>query len=324
MAGGLTLRGDNAPQAREFLEEWRDRSRPTVRAHTSGSTGRPKPVDLLKTDMEVSARATCDFFNLRGDSRLLLPLSTDYIAGKMMVVRADITGAELIAEHPSSSPLGNDYGPVDLMAVVPSQLPSLMANRRFGCIKNLIVGGGAIPPSVERALQHHYSSHVYATYGMTETCSHVALRDVSAGMDFYEALPHVTFDINERGALVIHCAEMSFGSLTTTDAAELISPTRFRWLGRLDNAINSGGIKIHPETVEAKVSALVDVPFYMTGRQSDRWGEELVMYTEGEIDRERFMTAARALLPGYELPKAIVAVERFQRTDSGKIKRVLL
>lgn len=281
-------------------------------------------MELLKSDMEVSARATCDFFRLTTGSRLLLPLSTEYIAGKMMVVRADIAGAELIAEHPSSSPLGSDYGPVDLMAVVPAQLPALMANSRFGCIRNMIVGGGAIPPSVERSLLHSDGPHIYATYGMTETCSHVALRDVSAGMDYYEALPHVTFDSDERGALVINCPDMSFGTLTTTDAVKLISPTRFRWLGRLDNAINSGGIKIHPETVESRLSALVDVPFYLTGRQSDRWGEELVMYVEGEIDRDRFLTAARTIVPGHEIPKAIITVREFQRTGSGKIRRILL
>ncbi|MDE6491505.1 MAG: AMP-dependent synthetase, partial [Muribaculaceae bacterium] len=190
-------------------------------------------------------------------------------------------------------------------------------------IKTLIVGGGAIPSSVEKSLRQ-LPTRIYATYGMTETCSHVALRDVSAGNDFYEALPHASFSQNNNGTLTIHCHDMSFGSLTTTDVVELLSPTRFRWLGRLDNAINSGGIKIHPETVEAKISSLVDAPFYLTGRKSDRWGEELVMYVEGSIDRDRFMTAARIILSRYELPKAIIAVERFQRTASGKIKRVLL
>lgn len=307
--------------AEAFLKEWRDASRSYVEAHTSGSTGVPKRIELLKSDMRASAEATCGFFGIDGRSKLLLPLSVGYIAGKMMVVRADISGAELVVECPTNDPLQSDYGIVDLMAVVPSQLPSLLANPRFEGVRYVIVGGAPIAPAMEARL-HGLPVRIYATYGMTETCSHVALRDVSRGDRLYRALPGIAFGTDSRGCLVIEAPKFSFGRLVTNDVVELYGRDSFRWLGRADNVVNSGGVKLHPEEIERKISAAVDVPFYMIGRPSARWGEELVMYVEGtDVDTSAVSCRIEPLLDRYERPKTILAVSRFERTASGKVIR---
>jgi O-succinylbenzoic acid--CoA ligase len=310
----------NIASAEAFLSVWRDDG-PTVLAHTSGSTGAPKRIELLKVDMRESAKATCCCFGITSESKLLLPLSADYIAGKMMIVRAEIADAELIVETPSNNPLVDDYGMIDLMAVVPSQLDALFTNPRLNIVRNIIVGGAPLSPQQEsrcRAL----ATHVYATYGMTETCSHVALRDVSSGDLLYRALPGISFSADMRGCLVIEAPLFSFKRLATNDIVRLDGPYAFQWLGRIDNVVNSGGVKLHPEIIEQNIAVAVNAPFYVIGRPSQQWGEELVMYVEGaNVDVKAIRNAIQSLLSKYEMPKEIIVVLKFERTSSGKIVR---
>ncbi len=314
---------DATGQTGKFLQEWRDHSVPYVIACTSGSTGAPKRIELLKTDMLASASATCRYFGLGKESRLLLPLSVGYIAGKMMVVRADVAGAELIVENPSNAPLLCDYGVVDLIAVVPSQLPSLIDNPLFGRIRNVIVGGAPVSPAMEARL-HGLPARIFATYGMTETCSHVALRDISRGDDCYQALPGIRFSTDDRGCLVIDAPAFSFRRLVTNDVVMLRDDISFRWLGRADNVVNSGGVKLHPELIERKISHVVYMPFYLVGRPSERWGEELVMCVEGDgTGIDAVAACISVLLDRFEMPKKIMAVRQFERTASGKVIRRL-
>ena len=214
------------PEARQFIEEWNN-SHDYIIAHTSGSTGKPKEIRLLKSDMRLSAEATCRYFGIGPESRLVLPLSPSYIAGKMMIVRALTSGAELWIEEPSMSPLKRDYGHIDLLPVVPSQLPTLLQSPYVTEVRNLIVGGGALDPETELQLAA-CNLKAYATYGMTETCSHVALRDITAGDEHFHALPGISFTTDERECLVIEAPHYSFRSLTTNDTVELIDNSRFR------------------------------------------------------------------------------------------------
>lgn len=307
--------------ASSFLDEWFSDA-PDVVAHTSGSTGEPKEIKLLKSDMILSAQATCDFFGIDAESRLLLPLSTDYIAGKMMVVRAIVSGARLIVERPSSSPMRQDYGDIDLLPVVPAQLDGMLASPRINRVRNLLIGGAPLSVEEEASLRKS-GVRAWASFGMTETCSHVALRDITGDDALYTMLPGITADVDSRGCLVIKAGRFSFGEIVTNDVVELESPRRFRWLGRVDNVIISGGIKLHPEIIERQLSACIDRPFYIMGEKSSRWGEEAIMYVEGlDTDVEALMSLMRRELPRYSVPKRIIAVERFLRTSSGKIKRV--
>lgn len=307
--------------ARDFVEEWNDDTKDYITAQTSGSTGSPKEIHLLKSDMEISVRATCRFFGIDGDSVLACPLSTDYIAGKMMIVRAIVAGATVVVERPSNSPLRSwEYGSPDLTAIVPSQLEGLLDNARSD-LRSVIVGGGPVTDAQE-CLMSATGKAFYATYGMTETCSHVALRRI--GQQRYEALPGFSFSTDARGCLVIQSETMSFGRLVTNDMVSLYDTRSFRWLGRYDNVIISGGIKLHPEEIEREIAPYVGPhEFYVTSRPSDRWGEELVMVIEAEnMDLETLDKRLSLHLDHRHKPKAYILKKSLPRTKTGKLLRL--
>lgn len=303
----------------DFLQEWNN-DNDYIIAHTSGSTGKPKEIKLQKSDMMNSASATCQFFGINEKSTLVLPLSPNYIAGKMMIVRTIVSQATLWIEHPDNNPLKQDYGTIDLLPIVPSQLEWLLSeNNKYKAIRNLIVGGGAIPHSLEQKLIAS-GINAYATYGMTETCSHVALRHI--GDNIYFALPDITFDIDLRNCLIINAPKFSFKRITTNDIVELIDDTHFIWKGRFDNVINTGGIKVFPEEIEKKLSEFISVPFFITSQKSEKWGEEIIMYIETpNQDVSEIKKIVRKILDKYSIPKKIIPIPQFNRTESGKIIR---
>lgn len=311
------INGPGAEWADEFLAdgEW-------VAAHTSGSTGRPKEIRLLKSDMIASALATCRFFGIERESRLVCPLSTDYIAGKMMVVRALVSGARLELVKPSTSPLGEWHGEgrIALLPVVPSQVEALLADPKLAQVDNLLVGGGELSRADAQALTAA-GINARSSYGMTETCSHVALKRV--GEQEFTALPGVTFETDERGCLIINVPRMSVKRLVTNDQVRLTGPDRFVWLGRHDNVINSGGVKIHPEDDERLLAPyLGDTRFYITSRPSQKWGREAVMVVlDSAMTDEELLAACVAHLPRYHVPKAVIRDMQPQFTASGKLLR---
>lgn len=309
----------------EFVEEWSD-GRDYVVAHTSGSTGTPKEIRLKKSDMTVSAEMTNRFFGVTPESRLMLCLSPDYIAGKMMIVRALTAKARLLVETPSNRPLsGYGGGAIDLMAVVPSQAlwlaerPELLRH-----VKALIVGGGEVSLSLRRKLAAT-GVRAYATYGMTETCSHVALSRIADAEEPFFALSPTTFSTDGRGCLVIDAPQFSFRRLVTNDVAELLSPVSFRWKGRYDNVINTGGVKVFPEEVERKLQGAVEGRFYIGSVPSEKWGQEVALHLErgpmDEAEKAALLARLRPLLPAYEMPKTVLCDPAFEMTASGKIKR---
>lgn len=304
----------------EFLD-----ARDFVTARTSGSTGTPKEIRLLKRDMIVSARATCRFFGIDSRSVMVCPLSADYIAGKMMIVRALVSGARLRMIRPAASPLQNlgpfeGEGRVALLPVVPAQVEPLLDDARLGLVDNLLIGGGQLPPPLAARIASLGIS-AWESYGMTETCSHVALRRV--GSDRFTAMPGVSFSTDPRGCLVVDIPAMSIGRVVTNDIVELLSQGQFRWLGRHDNVINSGGVKIHPETDERLLApALGASRFYITSRPSPRWGREAVMVViDSPLTDADILAACRALLPRHHQPKAIIRDPAPSFTPSGKLKR---
>lgn len=303
----------------DFLNEWFDDSL-YITAHTSGSTGSPKAIKLLKSDMLLSAKATCEFFNITSDSNLVLPLSPNYIAGKMMIVRAIYAGAKLWIESPSNKPLIQDYGMIDLLPIVPSQSEWLTSGCKYiKNIRNLIIGGGVLSKKQVTDI-NNLKINAYATYGMTETCSHIALRHISS--EIYQTLPNFTISIDNRNCLIIKSNEMSFKELATNDIVNLIDNNHFKWLGRYDNVINSGGIKIFPELIEEKLHGIIPYPFYITSEQDDKWGEIVVLCIESEpINTEYILDTIKKTLDKYQVPKKIIFIPQFSRTESGKIKR---
>lgn len=319
------------PDAERFLSEWFD-ERPYIVAHTSGSTGSPKEIRLLKNDMQASAQATIRFFGLTSASTLYLPLSPDYIAGKMQLVRALEAGCRIVVEQPSNSPklttataTDRDNGnsgreEISLLPVVPSQVDAVIESPRRRSIKAMIVGGAPLSVESERRILQA-GIPTYATYGMTETCSHVALRKL--GDDEFRALPGFTFTLDERGCLAIESSTLSFSKLITNDIVDLTSPSSFRWLGRHDNVINSGGIKIFPEEIERKIAPIIGetVRFYVSSRPSARWGEEAVIVTDTPNLPPDMLDTIKLKIGSRLTPKAVIFDPDIRLTASQKIIR---
>lgn len=316
---------DPANRAQHFVNEWNN-GEPHIIAHTSGSTGKPKEIKLLKSDMLISARATCEFFNLNHTSILVCPLSIDYIAGKMMIVRCLEANCTLYVERPSNQPLHSlsSLAGIDLLPIVPSQAQWIIENAdSLPDIQNIIVGGAPLSPETEFNLKL-LNTNAWATYGMTETCSHVALRPI--GEATYRALPHITFDITNDNRLIINSSQMSWRQLTTNDVVELLSPTDFIWLGRADNVINSGGIKLHPEIIERELSPFISQPFYVRGVPDKRLGTALQLVIEdpcGDINPDTLLASLKLIesIPPYHVPRTAIVTPSLPRTSSGKIIR---
>lgn len=308
---------------REFLAEWHNDS-PKVLVHTSGSTGKPKPMWVEKRRMEASARITCQFLRLREGDIALLCLPLDYIAGKMMVVRALTCGLRLIAVEPSGNPLRTvTAAEVAFAAMVPMQVWNTLQvpeeRQRLMDIKHLIIGGGAIDDALAAELRT-FPNAVWSTYGMTETLSHIALRRLSGpeASDWYTPFEGVRLSLNEEQCLVIDAPTVHDGTLVTNDIAE-ISDKGFRILGRKDNVICSGGLKIQTEEVERMLHAHLHEPYLITKRRDEKFGEAVVLLTEGDTTEAE--AVCRRVLPPYWQPRAIVRVAQIPMTENGKPAR---
>ena len=319
----------------EFINQWRDGS-DTVEVHTSGSTGDPKVMHVEKRRMLASARATCDFLGLKKGDTALLCMSVDYIAGKMMVVRAIERDLNLVTVEPSSHPLAspdvNDMGrKLDFAAMVPMQVYSSLQVPRereiLGSIRHLIIGGGPLDPSLEEELRG-FGNAVWHSYGMTETLSHIALRRVS-GQDaspWFTPLPGITLSTDENGCLVIDAPHLCPERLVTRDVVEMEEDKgglqRFKVLGRIDNVINTGGVKVHIEQVERELAPHLALPFLITKCPDPKFGEVVVMLLQGtEADVPAAQSACERHLSKYARPKRILPVETLPMTPTGKPAR---
>ena len=304
----------------KFILEWLDEN-DFITVKTSGSTGIPKEIKLQKNHVYNSAEATVNYFDLKENTKALLCLSSEYIAGKMMLVRAMIAGWNLYTISPEKRPLENSDENFDFTAMVPYQVFHSLAHLHR--VKKLIVGGGAVSSELEQRLQT-VNTQVFATYGMTETISHIAIRPIN-GKDkslIFSALPKVNFSQNESNCLQIHAPEISKEIVVTNDVVELISPTSFKFLGRIDNVINTGGAKVHPEIVEEKLSIHINQPFFITSEKDDALGERVILIIESEkqLQLEDFSQALQTLSV-YEKPKKIYTTPQLIYTETGKVKR---
>lgn len=322
----------------EFLSEWRSES-PYVEVKTSGSTGEPKRMMVEKRRMMNSARITCDFLGLKPGDKALLCMSLDYIAGKMMVVRAMVREMELISVEPSGHPMGEILNKkykiknkkyskqigLNFAAMVPMQVYNSLQvpeeKEMLMRIEHLIIGGGAIDDGMAEQLRE-FPNAVWSTYGMTETLSHIALRRLSGkdASEWYEPFASVKVSLNEEECLVIDAPEVCEETLVTNDIAEIdASGTRFRILGRKDNVICSGGIKIQAEEVERMLKPCLDAPHMISKRPDPKFGEIVVLLTEGDVSEARKI--CENILPKFQQPKDYVRVDCIPLTETGKPAR---
>lgn len=315
-------------EVREFIAEWEDEN-PTVLVHTSGSTGTPKPLLAEKRRMQASARITCQFLGLKQGDTALLCLPLDYIAGKMMVVRALTCGLRLLSVVPGGHPLSqeslNAWQPVDFAAMVPLQVWNSLQvpaeRERLVQIRHLIIGGGAISPPLAAALQQ-LPNAVWSTYGMTETLSHIALRRLSGAeaTEWYTPFEGVGLSLSADGCLVVSAPAVCAERLVTHDLAELRADGRFRILGRIDNTICSGGIKIQIEEAERLLAPHLSVPFCISWQPDPRLGQAVVLLTE-HARPQQLRDVCRQHLPPLWQPRRYQHVSRIPLTPTGKVAR---
>lgn len=328
---------DFSPEIHYFLEDWFS-EKEVILIKTSGSTGIPKSIELQKVQMQHSALATGIFFKLKEKTTALLCLPTVYIAGKMMLVRAITLGWHIDVVEANSNPLKECSKGYDFTAMVPLQLENSM--EKLSQIKKLIVGGGGVSNSLQEKLQY-ISTEIFATYGMTETSTHIAVKKlnnlptsqeegaiVSPLREFYKTLPNTTIYRDERSCLVIKNPKISDNVIFTNDVVELISDTQFEWLGRFDNVINSGGIKLHPEKIEEKLAQIIKQRFFVSGVSDEQLGEKLILIVEC---RRAQVSGFQGVLKNkiqnlkslskFEIPKEIYVTNHFIETETKKIQR---
>jgi O-succinylbenzoic acid--CoA ligase len=323
----------------QFLKSWFSADQ-KIAVKTSGSTGAPKLILLKKEFVVNSAKATGNYFNLQENTTALLCLPLKYIAGKLMLIRAITLGWELDVIESNSNPLEKVNKGYDFSAMVPLQLENSLF--KINSIKKLIVGGGIVSKELEHKIQH-VSTAIFATYGMTETITHIAVKKLNKHASyqgrkarhsyedneicsfenanikaFYQTLPDVTIYIDKRNCLVIDAPKVSDEIIFTNDVVQMISENEFEWLGRFDNVINSGGIKLYPEKIEEKFSNIITNRFFVAGIPDEKLGEKLVLIIEG---KKQVINYKNLDFLKFETPKEVYFLEQFVETETKKIQR---
>lgn len=321
-----------------FLNLWWSES-DTITQYTSGSTGAPKAIELSKKAMMASARRTCRFFCITDFSRIGLCLSTDYIAGKMIIVRALFAKAELVTVAPEGHPYRDFTGILDFVAMVPLQAENMLeAGTSMAMYRTILLGGADISPELEELLAEQETAY-YLGYGMTETCSHVAIRRLGVRKEDskeleeprYQAMSDVQLKLDNRGCLVIDDLATNTEPLFTNDMVDLFEDS-FIWKGRFDNVINSGGIKYSPEELEQKINSVFDSAYLISSVSDKRLGNKIILIIEDEnlaegsrvlMDKEKkqLLKKLRPFLTKYALPYEIIMVPQIARTANGKVNR---
>lgn len=315
----------------EFEKIWNDKA-DCVECQTSGSTGKPKLIRLKKEFMRKSALRTNKFFKISKESRLHTCLDFDYIASKMMTVRADMAGCLLTSETPTSQPLENiaHDEEIDLLSVVPAQMEWILDNDgRWSGLRHLLIGGSSIPSVLRRRIALS-GYDAWESYGMTETASHIALRKIEIDDIPFSTLEGISVEVNDDGCLIVNMPDGK--SFVTNDIASIESPKEFRILGRADNCVISGGIKIMPEELESRLGPFIGFNYCISSIPDKKWGEKLVLVIESsglDIEEDLLKEAVgvrlrqyrKILNLGVKSPKEVVCVGEFPRTLNGKLDR---
>ncbi len=300
---------------------------------TSGSTGTPKLCNFSRSRIIAGAQRTLNFFQIDHGATVLCCLNTEFVAGFMMIIRALVGQLNLIITDPSADPWEGIEDKIDFAAVTPMQIENGMRNHpeQITKVGTLLIGGAAIHPLLEKQLQT-LPGRVYHSYAMTETLTHVALRMVHGQekSDVYSALPGVSFTIDDRNCLIIHDNVLGIKELITNDIVELQDSKSFRWLGRYDNVINTGGIKIQTEHLETMIGdALsghgISTNFCVISTDDIKLTNRLVLLMEIHdvgLGEKEIRNLLKNLLPRYHSPSEVIFVREIFLTKSGKVDQI--
>lgn len=318
-----------------FCSDWL-RGKSTFTLNTSGSTGKPKPIEIQRQQMEVSASLTAKALGLQNGHHAFCCLNTAFIAGVMMLVRAMEVGMDITVIEPCSRPFKDfQNSSFDFTALVPLQVQESLKYKEdeqvLAKTQNIIIGGAPVSFGLELDIIKMLSDvNVYATYGMTETVSHIALRRIALSdkQGIYKVLEGVKIKTDKRGCLSIEAPMSKEDILYTNDLVSIVSENEFIWQGRIDNTVNSGGIKIQAEKVERAIENVfsewtISNRFFVAGLPDDKLGEKLCLFIEGKFDFsfQDLVTHLQSTLSKYEIPKEICELERFVQTPTEKVKR---
>ena len=317
----FSLQTDFEKSTIQFCKDWLS-GQTEFAINTSGSTGKPKEIKITRNQMITSAEMTAKFFNLVSVNSILVNLNTKYIAGMMMLARGLHLNLNIEAVEPTSNPISITRNQHNFYAFVPLQLQTILENSlqsKLDKSKAIIIGGVPISAYQEK-LFIESKLPVYATYGMTETCTHIAIRKI--GTDNFKALENVKLSIDDRNCLIINSPTAIINPLITNDVVELISNREFKWKGRFDNVINSGGIKIQIEELENKIQQALaslnqNVRFIISSKKDDKLGSKVILIAEKEFD----VNTVESILEPYERPKEYHYISKFPETETGKIDR---
>jgi o-succinylbenzoate---CoA ligase len=316
-------------EALTFCKAWAS-GQQTFERTTSGSTGTPKAIVLTRTQMQASAQATAAALGLASSMTAVVCLNISYIAGTMMLVRGMVIGMKIIVVQPTANPLAElPDTKLDFVAFVPMQIQKLLTDNeqdRLNKFKSIIVGGAAVGAALEKQI-YTLSVPVYATYGMTETVSHVALRKINENnlLPFYTLISGIEAGTDERQCLRIRGAVTNDEWVQTNDVVNFKNERMFELLGRADNIINSGGVKIQLEKIESVIEKIgLDVRFFCWHKPDERLGQKLLLVVEGQPQKDILTHINEILkknLKRYEIPKEVVFIEKFVETATNKINK---
>lgn len=306
-----------------FIHEWENDSL-FFESKTSGSTGIPKIIRIEKKHAAASAKATVDFLKLQPSDNSLLCLNPETIGGKMMIVRSYINGMNLYVEEPTANPLKNTDIPFDFIAIAPIQLVAILQEspEKLRQIRCVIVGGGAIPEATEQLLKQEKIT-VLQTFGMTETISHIALRKVGYEQENYYTTLNAISIQDSNGNLCIHAPLIGISELITNDTVEVLNDHQFRWIGRTDFVINSGGVKIQVEELEKQLQQFISQKLFVHAKKDEKLGEKVVLIVEGPEQAILTSKVFYSFLENrYHIPKEVGFIPNFILTPSHKINRI--
>ena len=246
-----------------------------------------------------------------------------------MIVRAMVAESNLICVEPKLNPLLNIQSKINFAAFTPQQVNSILINEEskncFKKIDTIIIGGGEISTTLEKKLIA-LNQNIFATYGMTETITHIAVRKI--GEKIYKTFKGVNLGLDERNCLTIQVDYLGKNKIITNDIVEFEGPHEFIYKGRIDNVINSGGIKLHPEIIEHKIGDLINDSYFVHYKKDEELGQKLILVIERNETFDNttlglLQSSLKDILEKYEVPKEIVFLTRFKRTENGKVVRVI-
>jgi len=312
-------------QINQLITDWELKE--SFEMKTSGSTGEPKMITHSKAAMTHSAQLTVDRFGLSEEDIFLVCLPVEFIAGMMMVVRAVTARAKVVAITPSANPLRYLDRTIDFAALTPLQLEHAFAYNpeRIGLIKQIIIGGAPISKKLLVLIQScKFETLFYHTYGMTETITHIAIRELqkSGYSDEFESLRGISLSLTDDNRLIIKGEHLTQSPIVTNDIVETTGTSSFRWIERADNVINSGGLKIYPAALEEQIDHLFDGEFFLTGLADETLGQKLVLVMvdqNDQVDQQDLIVRLKAMLPKNHVPKEIRKVDALLKTATGKV-----